>query len=76
MKTLRDLAAVGARLEEAAQQSLPESAHDPPAVYDHYEMIAILILDADAYEYPPGTLQGYLELYLADLRNKLGLSPR
>ena len=73
MKTIRELAEVGARLEEAAQRSLPESAHDPPAVYDHHELLAIQILDSEHAEYPPGMLQGYLEAYLAELRSKLGL---
>lgn len=76
MKNLHELGAVGARLEAAALQSLPESAHDPPAVYDHYEMLAIQILDSEHADYAPGVLQHYLEVYLADLRAKLGLDPQ
>lgn len=73
MKKIRDLTEVGARLEEAVKQTLPDSAHDPPSIYEHYEMLAIQILDSEHADYKPSELQQYLEVYLANIRKKLGL---
>jgi hypothetical protein len=72
--THRDLAAVGARLEEAAQL-LPGEPADNAENYDRFESIAIAILDSEYADFPAGVLKEYLHtrLYLKQL--ELGLIP-
>lgn len=65
--TIRSLAEVGARLEEAVAL-LPGEPDSPQDLYDRYEMVAIAILDSEHMDYPSGELETYLAAYLARLR--------
>jgi hypothetical protein len=51
---IRDLAEVGARLEETVR------SHPDGDLYETYEMVAIAILDSEHTDYPPGELRAYL----------------
>ncbi|EED35721.1 hypothetical protein NOR51B_1668 [Luminiphilus syltensis NOR5-1B] len=70
--TIRSLAEVGARLEEAVAL-LPGCPGSPQDLYDRYEMIAIAILDAEFAEHPPGVLEAYLMAYLRLKELELGV---
>ena len=52
----RNLAAVGARLEEAVAL-LPGVPTDPGELADRYEEVAIAILDSEHTDFIPGELQ-------------------
>ncbi len=69
--TIRTLAEVGARLEEAVR-SLPGDGHD---LFDRYEMVAIQILDSEFPDFAPGLLERYLSTYLDLKRLELGSGP-
>lgn len=71
--TIRNLAEVGARLEESVL-SLPGEVSSPTDLYEQYEMIAIQILDSEFDNYAEGGLLRYLEGYLAEKRRILGIS--
>jgi hypothetical protein len=51
---IRDLAEVGARLEETVR------SHPDGDLYETYEMVAIAILDSEHTDYPPDELRAYL----------------
>lgn len=68
--TIRSLAEVGARLEEAVAL-LPGEPASPQALYDRYEMVAIAILDSEHADFPAGVLEAYLAAYLARLEATL-----
>jgi len=74
--TIRTLAEVGARLEEAVR-SLPGDGHDleAPDLFDRYEMVAIQILDSEFPDFAPGLLERYLSTYLDLKRLELGSGP-
>jgi len=69
--TIRTLAEVGARLEDAVR-SLPDDGHD---LFDRYEMVAIQILDSEFPDFAPGLLERYLSVYLDLKRLELGSEP-
>lgn len=73
MTTIGNLAEVFARLEEAAVR-LP-SGDDPQSQFDHYEMLAIQILDSEHDRFPPGQLEEYLNTCLYKRNLELGLVP-
>lgn len=70
--TIRDLAEVRTRLEEAVV-GLPGEPADAAELFDRYEQVAIQVLDSEFDDYTPGLLQEYLMtlLYLRQL--ELGL---
>ena len=70
--TIRSLAEVGARLEDAVT-GLPGEADTPEQLYDRYEAMAIAILDSEHTQWPEGVLEGYLRDHLQALRNQMGL---
>ncbi|EED30560.1 hypothetical protein NOR53_556 [gamma proteobacterium NOR5-3] len=72
--TIRSLAEVGARLEEAVAL-LPGSPSSPQDLYDRYEEMAIAILDAEFDEHPPGVLEAYLMAYLRMKELELRVTP-
>ncbi|MCB1841849.1 MAG: hypothetical protein KDI09_02710 [Halioglobus sp.] len=72
--TIRSLAEVGARLEEAVS-GLPERATDSAHLIDQYEEIAIQVLDSEHEDFTPGALHEYLETFLYLKRLELGLVP-
>ena len=72
--THRNLAAVSARLEEAVS-SLPVRATNAAELFNHYEEVAIQVLDSEFNNYTPGELQEYLETYLYLKQLELGLVP-
>ena len=72
--TIRTLAEVGARLEEAVR-GLPGELTSNADLYDRYEMVAIQTLDSEFMDHPPGALEEYLATFLQDKQAELGLSP-
>jgi hypothetical protein len=70
--TIRSLAEVGARLEEAIAL-LPGYPDSPQELYDRCEMVAIAILDSEHADWPEGLLQKYLMLWLQLRQMELGL---
>lgn len=72
--TIRSLAEVRARLEEAVS-GLPVRATDPADLIDQFEEVAIQILDSEHEAFIPGELHEYLETYLYLKRLELGLVP-
>lgn len=72
--THRDLAAVGARLEEAARL-LPGEPADNADVYERYESVAIAILDSEHTDFDPGLLEEYLQTLLHKRQLELDLIP-
>ena len=62
---IRDLAEVGARLEETVR------SHPDGDLYETYEMVAIAILDSEHTDYPPDELRAYLAHFLESKRNEL-----
>ena len=71
--TIRSLAEVGARLEEAVTL-LPGEPDSPQDLYDRYEEMAIAILDAEFAEHSPGVLEAYLMAYLRLKALELGVA--
>jgi hypothetical protein len=72
--TIRSLAEVGARLEEAVAL-LPGEPDSPQDLYDRYEDMAIAILDSEHADWPKGKLEEYLMLWLRLRRMELGTDP-
>jgi hypothetical protein len=72
--THRDLAAVGARLQEAAQLLSGEPA-DNAELFDRYESVAIAILDSEHTDFTPGLLEEYLQTLMYKRQLELGLIP-
>jgi len=72
--TIRSLAEVGARLEEAVSL-LPGVAADNAEVYERYESVAIAILDSEHTDFPPGVLQEYLHTLMYKRQLELDLIP-
>ncbi len=70
--TIRDLAEVGARLEEAARL-LPGEPADNQEAFDRYESLAIAILDSEHTDFVPGQLQEYLQTLLYKRQLELDL---
>jgi hypothetical protein len=70
--TIRSLAEVSARLEEAVT-ALPVRATTPAELFDHYEQVAIAVLDSEHANYIPGALEEYLLTYLYLKQLELGL---
>jgi hypothetical protein len=70
--TIRSLAEVGARLEEAVAL-LPGSPDAPQELYDRCEAMAIAILDSEHDEWPEGQLERYLMLRMELRRMELGI---
>ena len=64
---IRDLAEVGARLEETVRN------HPDGDLYETYERVAIAILDSEHADYPPDELRAYLAHFLDTKRRGLGL---
>jgi len=71
--TIRSLAEVGARLEEAVAL-LPGEPADPAEIFDRYEMVAIQVLDC-LTDFTPEVLEHYLMGFLDQKRMALGLPP-
>lgn len=72
--THRDLAAVSARLEEAAQL-LPGTPADNAETFDRYESVAIAILDSEHSDFTPGLLEEYLQTLMYKRQLELNLIP-
>ena len=70
---IRDLAEVGARLEETVRNHPDGDLSDPRRLYQSYEMVAIAILDSEFTNYPPDELRAYLAHFLESKRNDLSL---
>mgnify|MGYP007024790573 CR=1 FL=1 len=68
--TIRSLAEVGVRLEEAVAR-LPGEPDSPEEHYERYEEIAIAILDSEFTHWPEGALEQYLKGYLSATRARL-----
>lgn len=68
--TIRNLAEVGVRLEEAVK-GLPGEPDSPQERYDRYEAMAIAILDSEHADWPDGVLEDYLTQRLIMLRAAL-----
>ena len=71
--SIRDLAEVGARLEETVRNHPDGDLSDPCQLYQSYEMVAIAILDSEFTDYPPDELRAYLAHFLESKRNDLAL---
>jgi hypothetical protein len=69
---IRSLAEISARLEETVS-TLPVRATTPAELFDHYEMVAIEVLDSEHGNYTPGALEEYLEAFLYMRQLELGL---
>ncbi len=72
--TIRSLAEVGARLEEAVRL-LPGEPADPQEAFDRYESVAIAILDSEHTDFIPGQLEEYLQTLLYKRQLELNLIP-
>ena len=70
--THRNLAEVSARLEETVS-SLPVRATNAAELFNHYEEVAIQVLDSEFSNYTPGALEEYLQTYLYLKRLELDL---
>ena len=70
---IRDLAEVGARLEETVRTHPDGDLSDPCRLYQSYEMVAIAILDSEFTDYPPDELRAYLAHFLESKRHDLAL---
>ena len=71
--SIRDLAEVGARLEETVRNHPDGNFSDPHRLYQSYEMVAIAVLDSEFTNYPPDELRAYLAHFLESKRNELSL---
>lgn len=65
--SIRSLAEVGARLEEA-YKLLPGDPSDAEDAYSRFESICIAVLDSEHEDFIPGELQEYLENKLYEFR--------
>jgi hypothetical protein len=72
--TIRDIAEVRARLEEAVA-GLPGEHTNAQDLFERTEELAIEILDCELDWYPPGHLQELLTSYLYIRQIELGLLP-
>ena len=72
--TIRSLAEVGARLEEAAGL-LPGKPANPAESFDRYESVAIAILDSEHTDFTPGLLEEYLQTLMYKRQLELDLIP-
>ena len=72
--TIRSLAEVSARLEEAVRL-LPGEPADPAETFDRYESVAIAILDSEHTDFTPGLLEEYLQTLLYKRQLELDLVP-
>jgi hypothetical protein len=63
LKTIRDIAEVRARLEDAVA-GLPGEPVDSADLLDRYEMVSTAILDSEHDWYPPGHLSELLMSYM------------
>ncbi len=72
--SIRNLAEVGARLEEAVRL-LPGEPADPQETFDRYESVAIAILDSEHTDFTPGQLEDYLKTLLHKRQLELNLIP-
>ena len=72
--TIRSLAEVGARLEEAVRL-LPGEPADPQDDFDRYESVAIAILDSEHADFIPGQLEEYLQTLMYKRQLELNLIP-
>lgn len=68
--TVRTLTEVVAYIDEHAD-ALPSQS--PQEQYEHFEMLAIAVLDSEFDNYPEGTLQDFLMDYLTTKRKQLSL---
>jgi len=68
---VRTLEEVAAYLEDVSARA--DKSQSPQEQYEHFEMLAIQILDSDFDLYPDGVLQGFLMKYLAIKRSQLSL---
>lgn len=66
---IRELAEVGARLEEAVK--CLAQMHPSDERYELYEEIAIAILGSEHQQFAPGALEAYLKHYLSQLSRTL-----
>jgi hypothetical protein len=73
MTTIKEITAVGIRLEEAVK-ALSADADSPKNKYDLIEMLAVQILDSEFDNFDEGILAQYLLNYLTSKRLELGLS--
>jgi hypothetical protein len=72
--TIRNLAEVRARLEEAVA-GLPGEPTGPADLFRRYEMVAIQVLDASHTEFYKGILSEWLMSFLYMKQLELGLLP-
>lgn len=72
--TIRSLAEVGARLEEAVSL-LPGEPANPAETFDRYESVAIAILDSEHTDFIPGQLEEYLQTLMYKRQLELDLVP-
>ena len=72
--TTGDIGSVRPRLESAVA-ALPGFSADATEAYEHYEQIAIAMLDSEHEDFTPGLLEEYLETLLYERRLVLGLVP-
>jgi hypothetical protein len=70
--TIRVLAEVGARLEEAVSR-IPGRPTSPQDMFDRYESSAIQILDSEHDDFEPGLLQKHLLELLHQKQKELDL---
>ena len=73
--TIRNLAEVGAHLEEA-YNSLPGEPSTKAEQYETYEMLAIQILDSEYMNYSEGVLEEYLLQFLKLKQDTLDERPK
>jgi hypothetical protein len=72
--TIRSLAEVGARLDEAVSL-LPGEPACPAETFDRYESVAIAILDSEHTDFIPGQLEEYLQTLMYKRQLELDLIP-
>jgi len=72
MTTLKEITAVGIRLEEAATR-LGSNTGTPDEIYERYLMISIQILDSEFDQYPDDALEMFLRDFLENKRRDLKL---
>lgn len=70
--TIRDIAEVRTRLEEAVA-GLPGEPADAADLFNRTEQVAIQMLDSEFDDYPPGLMQELLMSYLYIRQIELGL---
>jgi len=68
--TVRTLEEVAAYIDKHSN-ALPSQS--PLEQYEHFEMLAITVLDSEFDNYPGGTLQDFLMDYLTTKRKQLSL---